>query len=230
MRRDFGQNPVHNYKSLILVSEIYRTAKAVAVDGKQNFYGKRIPNRLLYLCLTRIDSMHASVSIASNPVSLTFDISQKFILVSGDTGVEVVELQKLLLHWSAFSGYTSDVGDSLLHGHFDGVVRAAVEQFQAAMFLQPDGVVGKATWQALCTGAPVHMPVLSLGSQGIEVKRLQNVLTAVLNLSTAFVKGDFEADTEQAVRQFQYRFGLTVHGIVDAETWYALSRALIAVA
>lgn len=157
-------------------------------------------------------------------------------LVLGDSGDAVVELQKLLLHWTAFSGYTVPEGDRL-DGQFNNTVKRAVETFQRAMFLQPDGVVGASTWQALYTGTPIAMPVLRAGSTGIEVSRLQRILVITGDLAAPDLAASTLADhnleagtfghvTEAAVRRFQQRSGLAVDGIVGLITWNALSRAL----
>lgn len=179
---------------------------------------------MLFSIPTNLDVTNLDVTSAiADP-----EVRSTTTLVLGDSGADVVELQKLLLHWSAFSGYTSDIGTTLVNGHFDGAVRAAVEQFQASMFLQADGVVGALTWQALYAGSPVNMPTLRPKSIGIEVVRLQRILikTSDLPLNSP-VNGEFDHNTEQAVRRFQERLGLTVDGVVEMQTWYALSKTLV---
>jgi peptidoglycan hydrolase-like protein with peptidoglycan-binding domain len=150
------------------------------------------------------------------------------ILILGDTGPAVIELQKLLTHWSIFSNYTPDTALDGWNGQFDRTVKAAVERFQAAMFLQPDGVVGALTWQALLTGAPVNMPVLKQGSNGIEVTRLQRMLITTDDLPPLHpINGYFDSLLEEVVCRFQQRSGLIADGVVGPKTWYVLSRALI---
>jgi peptidoglycan hydrolase-like protein with peptidoglycan-binding domain len=178
--------------------------------------------------------MTSSISSVTQPSAALFVSSfsdtpvRQSILVLGDSGSTVVELQKLLLHWQEFSGYGTEKGDCL-DGQFDNTVKRAVETFQAAMFLQPDGVVGASTWQALYTGTPIAMPVLSRCSVGIEVNRLQRILIATGDLGTHDLvseAGLFGQATEAAVRQFQQRSRLAMDGVVGLTTWNALSKAL----
>lgn len=147
------------------------------------------------------------------------------MLVQGDSGAEVMELQRLLWRWSAFSGYSYPAKESA--NQFDRTVRAAVETFQAAMFLQPNGVVGALTWRSLYSGVPVAMPLLQLGDSGADVARLQRILMTTTDLpSTHSVGNTYDLVTEDAVRRAQAQAGLTPTGIVDSETWRALSRAI----
>jgi peptidoglycan hydrolase-like protein with peptidoglycan-binding domain len=147
------------------------------------------------------------------------------MLVQGDSGAEVMELQRLLWRWSAFSGYSYPAKES--DDQFDRTVRVAVETFQAAMFLQPNGVVGALTWRSLYSGVPAAMPTLQLGDCGADVARLQRILMTTTDLPlTHSVSNTYDLVTEDAVRQAQVQAGLTATGIVDAETWRALSRAI----
>ncbi|MBD2464463.1 peptidoglycan-binding protein [Oscillatoria sp. FACHB-1407] len=148
------------------------------------------------------------------------------MLVQGDSGADVLELQRLLLRWSAFSGYRQTDDADGMSGYFDEAVRTAVETFQGAMFLQPNGVVGALTWRSLYSGVPIHMPTLHPGAQGIEVSRLQKILAATADLPSDAITSVYDATTEQVVRQVQDQAGLSVSGIVDSDTWRALSRAI----
>ncbi|HEY9618933.1 MAG TPA: peptidoglycan-binding protein [Crinalium sp.] len=166
-------------------------------------------------------------SVVSSSPSISNLPVQRSTLVLGDSGPAVVELQKLLLHWNAFSDYAASPDGDRLDGQFNSEVKRAVERFQSAMFLQPDGVVGASTWQALHTGAPIRMPMLQTGSVGIEVSRLQRRLIETGDLTPHHTElGCFGAATEAAVRQFQERSELTVDGVVGLQTWCALSRTL----
>lgn len=147
------------------------------------------------------------------------------MLVQGDSGAEVMELQRLLRRWSAFSGYSHPTKESA--NQFDRTVRVAVETFQAAMFLQPNGVVGALTWRSLYSGVPVAMPTLQLGDSGADVARLQRILMTTTDLlSTHIVGNTYDLVTEDAVQRAQDQAGLMPTGIVDSETWRALSRAI----
>ncbi|NJR62282.1 MAG: peptidoglycan-binding protein [Cyanobacteria bacterium CRU_2_1] len=148
------------------------------------------------------------------------------ILQMGDTGATVVELQKLLVRRKFFTNYFPKA--QALIGQFDETVKSAVEDFQAAMFLPITGGVDSLTWQVLHAGAPIHMPVLRLGSGEDSVKLLQQILLKTGDyLPTSSIDNTFGSITEWAVRHFQRRVGLSVDGIVTVSTWYSLSKALI---
>ncbi|MEG5140133.1 peptidoglycan-binding protein [Microcoleus sp. A6-C5] len=108
-------------------------------------------------------------------------------------------------------------------GIFDKAVEFALKLFQFRVFLPPDGIVGPLTWQALYTQSPVNMPVLKFGSSGEAVTTVQEVLRLSQHYSGE-IDGEFSTQTEEAVRAFQKSFGIEVDGIVDRETWTALSQ------
>lgn len=66
--------------------------------------------------------------------------------------------------------------------------------------------------------------LLKAGSTGPAVADIQRKLQN-LNYSIADKEGDFNIDTEQAVKQFQQDRGLLVDGIVGKETWQDLVEA-----
>ena len=76
--------------------------------------------------------------------------------------------------------------------------------------------------------------VLGLGSSGTEVIFVQNRLNRIAQNYPAIPKlgeplGFFDERTEEAVREFQRVFDLTVDGRVGRETWYATLRIYTAV-
>ena len=74
---------------------------------------------------------------------------------------------------------------------------------------------------------------LSLGSQGEDVRTIQDQLNAVSNNFPAIgklrVDGVYGPATELAVRTFQQVFHLPQTGTVDFATWYAISNIYVAV-
>lgn len=139
----------------------------------------------------------------------------KPVLRRGSQGKDVEELQQLLTHWKTFNGP--------INGNFGPQTEKGVIDFQHRVFLVEDGIVGQLTWQALYTGAPVNMPVLQRGTQGEAVKTVQRVLQLTRDYSST-VDGDFGILTEKAVKAFQKRSNLQDDGIVEDDTWYALSK------
>jgi peptidoglycan hydrolase-like protein with peptidoglycan-binding domain len=130
---------------------------------------------------------------------------------SGSTGGAVTAAQYLLNE----EGY----GPIAVDGTFGSATQSAVVSFQTAKGLAADGVVGPRTWTALLSAG--YRPVLSLGSTGLDVRRLQRALTAALG-RTVTIDGSFGSVTDQAVRDYQSSRGLAVDGIVGNATWSAL--------
>lgn len=69
----------------------------------------------------------------------------------------------------------------------------------------------------------VNLPVLRKGSKGASVKALQTLLIANgYSCGSYGADGSFGGATDQAVRAYQKAMGLTVDGIVGANTWNKL--------
>ena len=139
----------------------------------------------------------------------------KPLLQQGSQGDAVRELQNLLTTQGTYKG--------AIDGIFGSKVKQAVIDFQHRVFLVEDGIVGALTWQALFSGAPVNMPVLSQGSRGNRVVLLQNLLKSTKDYLGA-IDGDFGPRTKTGVQAFQKRSGLVADGIVGDRTWFALSK------
>lgn len=133
----------------------------------------------------------------------------------GSQGKAVLELEQLLTKLQLYRHPAK--------GIFNQAVQFSVKLFQFRFFLSPDGIVGPLTWQALYTEAPVNMPVLRFGSSGQAVATVQEVLKMSQHYGGK-IDGDFATLTEKAVRAFQKSFGIEADGIVNQETWTALSQ------
>ena len=75
----------------------------------------------------------------------------------------------------------------------------------------------------MTTNIQTNKPVVRFGSEGAAVKELQTLINAFLNTARLKVDGIFGTQTENAVKEMQERFFLTVDGIVGAKTWKALT-------
>jgi peptidoglycan hydrolase-like protein with peptidoglycan-binding domain len=64
--------------------------------------------------------------------------------------------------------------------------------------------------------------LLSQGASGVDVRRLQRLLTMIKDLDYTGIDGVFGPATETAVKGFQQSAGLVVDGIVGPATWGAL--------
>jgi peptidoglycan hydrolase-like protein with peptidoglycan-binding domain len=65
-------------------------------------------------------------------------------------------------------------------------------------------------------------PTIQQGATGEDVKRLQRLLVMMKLLGFEQIDGVFGPKTAAAVKDFQQGAGLTVDGIVGAQTWAAL--------
>ena len=141
------------------------------------------------------------------------------MLYRGCTGDAVKTLQDKL---NAL-GYNSGNVD----GIFGAKTYAAVTAFQKANSLGVDGIVGKLTWGKLYGVSPampvetttvVGRPMVSYGSRGDAVRKLQELLNA-LGYDCGSVDGIFGSKTKAAVLAFQKANGLAADGIVGPLTW-----------
>ncbi|MET0606496.1 MAG: peptidoglycan-binding protein [Beijerinckiaceae bacterium] len=104
-----------------------------------------------------------------------------------------------------------------IDGVFGANTESAVKKFQQAREIAADGIVGRVTWINIDEADQSH-PVLTIGSTGLPVRRLQSRMSAV-GFSLGGVDGRFGPKTEAAVRQLQQNANLTVDGVVGAQTW-----------
>ncbi|MGM9585338.1 MAG: peptidoglycan-binding protein, partial [Faecousia sp.] len=112
--------------------------------------------------------------------------------------------------------------------------------------LTPDGIVGRATWNALVR---IYVAVTNLaelrsqgqqfysinwansnpirqGDQGVKVEHLQYMLQVLSSyipeIPPVTIDGIFGSNTRDAVLAAQRRFGLPQTGVVDFDTWEAI--------
>jgi peptidoglycan hydrolase-like protein with peptidoglycan-binding domain len=131
------------------------------------------------------------------------------VLKKGSTDPAVKDLQEALK--------TLGFDPGPVDGIFGAQTENAVKQFQQAREIPVDGVVGRVTWINIDEADQSH-PVLTLGSTGLPVRRLQSRMSAV-DFDTGGVDGRFGPKTEAAVRKLQQDFNLTVDGVVGSQTW-----------
>ncbi|MGM0419779.1 MAG: peptidoglycan-binding protein [Bacillota bacterium] len=137
----------------------------------------------------------------------------------GQEGQEVKELQSKLEELSFFS-----VTRTGLYGE---ETRRAVERFQAAADLKPDGIAGSTTLKSL-SRALNNIDVsqrknLKIYTHDVDVIYLQNLLNQ-LGYFSSNPTGLFREVTRSAVIEFQKDNGLEADGIVGRSTWEALEK------
>lgn len=153
----------------------------------------------------------------------------------GDKGPAVVAVQKALVG----NGFTLRGG---LSGVFDRRTRTTLRNFQRVVGLKVTGVVDMRTAQVLRLGAPTSTTTVPAsvpaafaftidtlpkrGDSGENVRILQNALAATGLTVRGGVDGIFGRGTTTTITEYQKIKGLTVTGILDAET--AASLGLVA--
>ncbi|NJM45082.1 MAG: peptidoglycan-binding protein [Alkalinema sp. RU_4_3] len=146
-------------------------------------------------------------------------------LFFGTTGTAVRELQTLLRNYANKIGSRS-INPGTIDGLFGLKTEAAVQAFQRQVFLPNTGVVDEITWRSLIVRGPVDLPELRPGMFGDAVIFLQVRLT-LLELFHAPIDSEYGETTRSAVVAFQQSVGLSATGVVDQQTWGALSARAI---
>lgn len=142
---------------------------------------------------------------------------RRYTLEPGTQGSQVTGLQqRLQLH-----GFDPGRIDSVFGSRTEQAVRA----FQQARGLEVNGIVDRGTWQLLeADPQPVAVAeVLTKGTKGSKVLTLQTRLQ-VKGYDPGPVDGVFGSRTQAAVIAYQEAKGLEKSGVVDQETWTALSQ------
>ena len=159
----------------------------------------------------------------------------------GSTGPSVVTLQVSLNRIAQNYPAIPKLAD--VDGIFGSRTEASVRAFQEIFNLEPDGIVGPATWYAivrLYTGVLnlselqsqgqqfysinwEYPDAISIGARGDKVRHLQymlSVLSAFIpEIPNVAVDGIFGSATRDAVIAAQRRFGLAQTGVVGQLTW-----------
>lgn len=165
----------------------------------------------------------------------------------GSTGTAVRELQFYLYLVAA---YESAVPSVAIDGNFGAATEASVRAFQSFAGLTADGIVGRATWNALYSLAstlrlsgpvitirrlPYPGAPLAVGSTGEAVLYFSTLLDRIAyyfdRVQSFGQTSVFDEDLAVAVRSFQSLVDLPATGIVNEATWFAaeaLSLALLA--
>ncbi len=130
----------------------------------------------------------------------------------GASGPAVTRLQEIL----------TDLGyePGPIDGRFGPATGRAVVAFQEANDLDPDGIVGPASKEAM-RDLLRPLPVLQRGDRGEDVETLQEMLAAE-GFDPGPVDGIFGRLTLAAVTGYQQAMVLLVDGIVGPQTWGSL--------
>ncbi len=167
-------------------------------------------------------------------------------LLLGDIRRRVSILQYFL---TLISSYNKSIPPVLITRVFDEATRFAVIEYQKNKNLEPTGAVDRVTWDLLYNEAlgiiksiPPESTLLprlaypgrnfSLGDEGLVPFVLQQAIQYISTKINAVpfieITGVYDEKTKEAVQAFQSAMALSVTGILDEETWNALSEVYYA--
>ena len=139
----------------------------------------------------------------------------------GDAGDSVKILQEKLKILGFYN--------AVITGSFGLATNEGVKAFQKSVGLNDTGEVNNETWERLIQNTtpaviPINIyPTLRLGSTGSYVTDLQTKLKSLLYYTGA-VNGNFDLETENAVKRLQLNNELTADGIVGTQTWNIINK------
>ena len=162
-------------------------------------------------------------------------------LMEGDTGRDVELIQRKLNRIS--TNYPGIPKIYPADGFFGKSTTDAVRKFQEVFNLEPDGLVGRATWNQIQFIYNAVKKLYTVNSEGIRITDVSTRYTDTLaegaigdgvltiqyylsyialfvpTVAAAAMDGSFGPATTTAVRSFQRTYGLPETGVVDRATW-----------
>lgn len=138
----------------------------------------------------------------------------------GDTGEDVKILQEKL----KILGFYNPI----ITGEYGLATEEGVSAYQRSRNIRETGRVDEETWESILEETEPKImvissfPTLSFGSTGSYVTDLQTKLKALLYYSGT-INGEFDLETEIAVKRFQLNNDLTASGTVNSSTWNVLN-------
>lgn len=213
----------------------WQTRAGLTVDGVVG----RLTFQSLYDAALALDT--------SGPVVRTVNLpAPDAALRPGDTGTEVLRLNRMLLFLSQWIPEINFTAGGTPGSTFDPELEIAVRSAQRYFGLDETGVVTAGDWAVfrqaaldLLAASPAGASpkpggvwpagALALGSSGpavLQVQRWLNVVASV-DQTADFVpeSGQFDAATQAALESYQLTAGLEPLGVVDADTWESLRLA-----
>lgn len=155
------------------------------------------------------------VTVSAVLTASSFTARADTLFVIGEEGEEIKNLQERLQELGFYEGPNT--------GLFGEQTMRAVENFQDAAALTPDGAAGPTTISALekAEGDIDDLPALEIYSRGPEVILAQYILHQEDYLRVS-PSGLFRSLTAEAVREFQREHDIDADGVIGERTWSAL--------
>ncbi|MDE7327695.1 MAG: peptidoglycan-binding protein [Lachnospiraceae bacterium] len=161
------------------------------------------------------NGLAADGKVGHDTMEMLYSETAKANIVSyGDKSEVVLACQERLKEL----GYLTTKPD----GQYGNDTVAAVKQFQSRNDLVVDGFLGPTTMQVL-NGSDAVANGMMIGESGDTVKRVQELLAKYGYMSSSNCTGYFGEVTEEAVKAFQKKNGLTVDGNVGMKTMAKLT-------
>lgn len=183
----------------------------------------------IYTAVTRLGEITSEGTSTFIP-----DEPPNVVLSVGDSGSEVRLVQYILEYLSFFF---PSIPILTIDGYFGSGTENSVKGFQQTFGLDADGIVGEETWRLLYrTSSEISNglsainenqdypgAVLRVGSTGEGVELMKKYYNRIAsfygNLPTVAENSDFDAEFENAIKDFQSRYGLEPDGVIGALTW-----------
>ena len=221
---------LQNY--LNAISDVFPAIPKVTVDGifgPGTLTAVRTYQSLFGLTVDGVVGPSSWNSIVAQFHLLNKDAFPGVALRIGSRGEEVLKMQKYL---NSIRNRYPTIPRLTEDGIYGNGTAAAVREFQRIFGLTQDGVIGMNTWakiiQQYNNVAPigtVAMEYIKSSNDIITVQEYLNTLAREYSTPLVKVDGDFGANTQKAVKEFQSLFGLEANGVVGEETWNALRDA-----
>ena len=169
----------------------------------------------------------------NNPAAYADPVYPGTPLRTGSSGASVALMQQ---HLNSLANLYTGINKLTVDGRFGANTKNAVIRFQKQFSLNPDGVIGRLTWNsilavdnALMSGNATDVTtryngLLTTNSRGDQVRFLQSYLNKIREKNnymwpTLTVDGIYGRNTALAVSGFQTVSGIAVDGKVGQNTW-----------
>ncbi len=222
------------------VDGIFGVGTAASVTAFQGYYGLSADGVVGKLTWNKLYDIYTDIINGLLAPNDRPGVYPGTALRVGSEGIKVKEMQYYLYLLSA---YYLPLPVIEYDGIFGTATERAVKIWQELNGLVIDGVVGPATWDSIygqfsklrTIDGPVSgfkvfaYPgyLIQEGMQGELVAYVQYVLQYIGGfyeyVQSAQLTGSFDEETKLSVESFQKEFGLPVTGIIDNDTWDALS-------